>query len=155
MENNTWSAPDLPQAMVANGDVMYRHEGHCDLAGPKFDVLIVEDEPVSRRALAALVALRGYQTDSASSAEDALKRLSQNGLPRIALVDLDLPGMNGIEFIRRLEVLNPGVFPVLITAASGEVVDNIRRRFPVAYLRKPIDVDRLMNLIGEQGPASH
>lgn len=129
---------------------MYRDDLQGGLARPKFDVLIVEDEPVSRRALCALVEARGYHADAAQSGEDALKRMAQNGLPRIALVDLDLPGMNGMEFIRRLEALDPQVFPVLITAAAGDVVDDIRRRFPVAYFRKPLDFDRLMDLIHDR-----
>lgn len=132
---------------------MYSGESVGGLAGPKIDVLIVEDEPVSRRALSVLVAGRGYQTDSVQSGEDGLRRVAQKGLPRIALVDLDLPGMSGIEFIQRLEALSPGVFPVLITAAAGEIVDDIRRRHPVAYLRKPLDFERLMTLINERQSA--
>ena len=129
---------------------MYRDDTTGGIGRRELDVLIVEDEPVSRRALRALVASRGFLTDAASSGEDALRTVARQGLPKIALVDLDLPGMNGIEFIKRLEALNPGVFPVLITAAAGEIVDDIRRRYPVAYLRKPLDFDRLMVMIDER-----
>ena len=129
---------------------MYRDDTSGGVGRRELDVLIVEDEPVSRRALAALVTARGFHTDAASSGEDALRTVARHGLPKIALVDLDLPGMNGIEFIKRLEVLNPGVFPVLITAAAREIVDDIRRRYRIAYLRKPLDFDRLMVMIDER-----
>jgi CheY-like chemotaxis protein len=129
---------------------MYRNDTTGGVIRRELDVLIVEDEPVSRKALTALVAARGYHTDAAPSAEDALRKVARDGLPKIALVDLDLPGMSGIEFIQRLEQLGPGVFPVLITAAAGDVVDDIRRRYPVAYLRKPLDFDRLMSMINER-----
>jgi CheY-like chemotaxis protein len=119
------------------------------------DVLIVEDEPVSRKALAQLMEARGYHTDAVPSAEDALKRMAHQGVPKVALVDLDLPGMSGIELIRRMEALDSEVFPVLITAAAGEVVDNIRRQFHVAYFRKPLDVDRLMRLLSERNDRLH
>jgi CheY-like chemotaxis protein len=132
---------------------MYRHEAHGGLNRPKFDVLIVEDEPISRKALLALISAKGYQADAAPSGEDALKRSAQNGVPMIALVDLELPGMNGIELIKRLEALNPRVFPVLITAAPGDLVESIRAQHPVEYLRKPLDFDRLMSILSERRTA--
>jgi len=139
---------------VAQGEdlvkLMYRDNTDGGLARPKYDVLIVEDEPISRKALTALISAKGYNADAAPSGEDALKRSAQNGVPMIALVDLELPGMNGIELIKRLEALNPRVFPVLITAAAGDLVDSLRAKHPVAYLRKPLDFDRLLNLISER-----
>src|SRR5215203_4852527 len=78
------------------------------------NVLIVEDERVSRRALAALMTASGYTTEAAGSAEEALAAVRTEGVhPDIALVDLDLPGMNGLEFIGQLTRMEPGVFPVL------------------------------------------
>ena len=134
---------------------MYRRDADgSGLGRPTFDVMIVEDEPVSRKALTALIEAKGFHTDAAPSGEDALRRMAQNGVPNIALVDLDLPGMSGIELIKRLETLNPRIFPVLITAASGETVDHIRAEHPVAYLRKPIDFDRLMSLLVERKRAN-
>lgn len=113
----------------------------------KLDVLIVEDEPVSRRALASLIAARGYQTIAAPSAEDALSRMRSAGTPRVALVDLDLPGMSGIDLIRKIVADDPDVFAVLITAAGCEVVDAIRQKEDVNYLPKPLDFDRLLSLL--------
>jgi DNA-binding NtrC family response regulator len=114
------------------------------------DVLIVEDEPTARRALRTLLSARGYQTDAVSSAEDALTHVARDGAPKVALVDLDLPGMSGLELIRRLEVLSPTIFPVLITAAATDIVEKIRRQVPLAYFQKPVDFDRLMTLIDMQ-----
>lgn len=113
-------------------------------------VLIVEDERVARRALVALLTASGYETCSAESAEEALRLIAaKDDLPprRIALVDLNLPGMSGIEFISRLEGMDPGVFPVLMTAASDEVLDEAVRDRNLVYLRKPLDLDRLFTVI--------
>ncbi len=115
-----------------------------------FDVLIVEDEPISRRALCTLMSSRGYQTDSASSAEAALQCVQQHGMPKVALVDFNLPGMSGMEFIKRLEAMNPSVFPILITAAADDVVSRLRRQHPVAYLQKPLNFDLLMSLLSDR-----
>jgi len=113
-------------------------------------VLIVEDEPVSRRALKALVSSRGMQVEAVESAEEALRQVSRAGLPTVALIDLELPGMNGMDLIRKLhgmrrETAEP--FTVLMTAANMETVDRLRQDSSVPFLRKPLDFDRLMTLI--------
>ena len=112
------------------------------------NVLIVEDERVSRRALAALMSASGYQTEAAGSAEEALDAVRAEGVrPDIALVDLDLPGMNGLDLIGQLTRLEPSVFPVLITAANGDNFANVLQEKGVAYLRKPLDFSRLLSLL--------
>lgn len=117
------------------------------------NVLIVEDERVSRRALAALMSANGYETEAAGSAEEALDVVRDEGVrPDIALVDLDLPGMNGLELIGQLTRLDPSLFPVLITAANGDNLASVLRERGVAYLRKPLDFGRLLTLLGDSTP---
>jgi two-component system C4-dicarboxylate transport response regulator DctD len=121
--------------------------------GQRPAVLIVEDERIARRALAALLAASGFETCAAESAEEALRLLAEkqerpeHADRRIALVDLNLPGMNGLEFITRLEGMDPDVFPVLMTAASDEVVGEALRDRNLVYLRKPLDLNQLLNVI--------
>jgi CheY-like chemotaxis protein len=113
-------------------------------------VLIVEDERVARRALSALLSAYGYETAAAGSAEEALeilRRRRASGEPQIALVDLNLPGMNGLDFITQLERMNPGVFPVLMTASAEEFVGEAVRDRHLAYLRKPLDLGQLLTVI--------
>lgn len=121
---------------------------HPDARTP--NVLIVEDERVSRRALAALMSSMGYHTEAAASAEEALDAVQGGTLPDIALVDLDLPGMNGLDFIGQLTQLDPAVFPVLITAANGDRLTSLLANKGVAYLRKPLDINRLLSLLDAQ-----
>ncbi len=117
-------------------------------------VLIVEDERVSRKALAVLLRSCGYQTRSAGSAEEAINLLSSDELAEFALVDVDLPGMSGLELAKRLKHIRPDIFTVLITGADGERVRNFMRDHPVAYLPKPLDFERLRCLLHEaQGEA--
>jgi two-component system response regulator FlrC len=115
-------------------------------------VLIVEDERVSRRALSALMSASGFETKAMSSAEEALSALHGGTHPDIALVDLDLPGMNGLDFIRQLADFDPDVFPVLITASNGDNLASTLRQRGVTYMRKPLDFDRLLSIIGEHKP---
>jgi CheY-like chemotaxis protein len=129
------------------------------------DVLIVEDEPTARRALRTLVAARGYQTDAVCSGEDALQNIADGRMPRVALVDLDLPGMNGLELIRRMSAINPDIFSILITAAARDVVELFTAKavelyagneehVSLAYFQKPVDFDRLMTLLSEHQSVS-
>jgi len=124
----------------------------CDCTNPDPDdghVLIVEDERVSRKALALLLRACGYKTVAAESAEEALRLLALDDRPDFALVDVDLPGMSGLELAERLEETRPGTFTVLITAAEGDRIRNFVRDHPVAYLRKPLDFDHLLGLMSD------
>lgn len=117
-------------------------------AGPA--VLIVEDEHVARRALTLLLAASGYQIRAVGSAEEALRLLEADAAamsPQVALVDLNLPGMNGLDFISRLEALEPAVLPVLMTAAGEETVGDAVRERNLVYLRKPLNVGELLTVI--------
>jgi CheY-like chemotaxis protein len=119
---------------------------HASPAKPA-NVLIVEDERVSRRALAALMSASGYETEALGTAEEALNVVREGVRPDIALVDLDLPGMNGLDFIGQLTQLDPEVFPVLITAANGDNLSNMLRERGVAYMRKPVNFNGLLTLL--------
>ena len=110
-------------------------------------VLIVEDERISRQALAYLLEQSGFRPATCESAEEALERLCAGAAPQVALVDVDLPGMSGLDLVARLEKLRPGTFAVLITAASGERIDRFRETHDVQYLRKPVDFPRLLKLL--------
>jgi two-component system chemotaxis response regulator CheY len=113
-------------------------------------VLIVEDERVARRALCTLLAAHGFNAIATESAEEAiqvLERLHAQALPRVALVDFNLPGMNGLDFITQLERMDPSAFPVLMSASSEECVGEAVRDRQLIYLRKPLDLTELLTVI--------
>lgn len=117
---------------------------------PRSAVLIVEDERVARRALSALLAYHGFETAVAASAEEALAiacRFQDQSPRRVALVDFNLPGMNGLEFISQLERIDPAAVPVLMTASSEETVGEAVRDCNLVYLRKPLELGQLLNVI--------
>ncbi|HZZ42227.1 MAG TPA: response regulator [Tepidisphaeraceae bacterium] len=114
-------------------------------------VLIVEDEAVSRRALSALLILSGHDTQAVRTAEEALDLVSSGNVPEFALVDLDLPGMNGMDLIHRLKRDHPDVIPVLITATSRERIERLTGDQDVQYMRKPIDLRLLLDLLDRGG----
>jgi DNA-binding NtrC family response regulator len=112
-------------------------------------VLIVEDEGVSRNALRKLLLAQGYEACAYECAEDALAAMADRTMPPVALIDVDLPGMSGLDFATRLEQLRPDMVKVLITAAAGDRIESYRRVHEVHYIRKPLDFGRLLRLLGE------
>lgn len=114
------------------------------------EVLIVEDEKTSRRALGLLLSSCGFHPQVFATAEQALLWLESGHRPRVALVDLDLPGMNGLDLIDRLRKLTPTTFPVLITATDEETLAVRLKGSSLSYLRKPLNFDLLLRTLRRQ-----
>src|SRR5437867_12228010 len=129
---------------VAGKETAQRGPG-CERRPPA--VLIVEDERVARKALGALLSASGFPTRGAESAEEALDLLDRQPAPRVALVDLNLPGMSGLEFIRHLQRRSPDVHTVLMTGAGDDALAAALRDRHVPYVRKPLDFSQLLALI--------
>ena len=129
-------------------DMTGREEHIKEVSGRHPTVLIVEDEVVSRRALAALLGHSGFATTAVGSAEEALATLTSGGpMPKVALIDLDLPGMSGGELITFLARLDHNVIPIVISAADDERLFAATRHRGVAFLRKPLNFEHLLNVL--------
>ena len=89
------------------------------------DVLVVEDAGPTRRLMIRLLRRRGYDALAVASGESAVAAVGGGCRPTVALVDFDLPGMNGLDAIARLREAVPRVRPVLITAAGPERVPTL------------------------------
>jgi CheY-like chemotaxis protein len=127
------------------------HDDYAPAVDP-LSVLIVEDERTARRAMHALLSNCGYRPRAFGSAEDALSFLSSGSFPNIALIDLDLPGMNGLELIGRLKQLDPAIFPILITATDESSLAARLRGHSIAYMQKPLSFEKLLGMLA-QSPA--
>lgn len=113
-------------------------------------LLIVEDENVARRALSQLLNSCGFRTDAVPSAEEALEVIEAHGAPNIALLDIDLPGMSGLELAAHLEQIRPDVMMVLVSATDGERIRSFcRAHTQVTYIRKPLDFTRLLRVLNK------
>lgn len=90
---------------------------------PKEHVLIVEDEEDIRELIQYNLSREGYQVTTAGSGEDALSALA-TAIPQIILLDLMLPGLDGLDVCRELRS-RPGTaeVPILIISAKGEEAD--------------------------------
>jgi two-component system, cell cycle response regulator len=106
-------------------------------------ILIAEDDPISRRVLEAFVAKHGYDAISAENGRDALRLLSAEGAPRLAILDWMMPGMEGTDVCRKLReqsVERPYVYVLLLTARTDrEDLLNGLQSGADDYITKPFD----------------
>ena len=86
-------------------------------------VLVLDDEPNIRESLAEYLMDCGFVTLTAESAEDALM-LPELGSVAVAVVDIRLGGMDGLEFIKRLHALHPAVRCLIHTGSTDFQLDN-------------------------------
>lgn len=112
-------------------------------------ILIVEDNASHRKLLEDLLNIKGFKNISASSADEALKLIAKNP-PRLILMDLQLPGMNGIELTRKLK--NDSNYKNIIIIAVTAYAMKFEKEIALEagcndYVTKPIDVIALPILI--------
>ncbi|HSB81575.1 MAG TPA: sigma-54 dependent transcriptional regulator, partial [Candidatus Methylomirabilis sp.] len=107
-------------------------------------VLVVEDEVILGDSISVYLERHDYVTSVARSGEEAL-RLAETTSPDVAVMDIRLPGMDGLEVLRRFRELSPGTEVVMMTAhASVASAVEAMRRGAFDYLTKPLDLDELL-----------
>jgi CheY-like chemotaxis protein len=113
-------------------------------------VLVVEDDPSVAGIVQAALELEGYDVDTAPNGREALTQVEQRpDLPLVVITDLLMPVMDGWEFIRTFRQRWGCEVPVVVMSAT------YRQPLPdddgqvTAVLRKPFDLDTLLNTVGE------
>jgi len=110
-------------------------------------LLIVEDEDTLRESLRRVFVREGYDVDAAESAEDALKVLDA-GEYELIISDIILPGVNGIELLKRCRELNPDQIVIVTTAyASLETAVEALRAGAYDYIVKPVIHDEIKRIV--------
>lgn len=112
-------------------------------------LLVVDDEAILLKALAAMLRAEGYEVSSERSASDALVSISRS-TPDLIISDIRMPGMDGYEFARVLRNNDrTALIPIIFLTAKGERKDRIEgfRSGVDAYLTKPFDPDELLAVI--------
>ncbi len=106
-------------------------------------ILVVDDEPQIRRALRANLVARSFDVDLASSGEEALQTAQQHP-PDAVILDLGLPGIDGIEVVRGLRTWTKT--PILILSARDAENEKVAALDAGAddYITKPFGIDELL-----------
>jgi DNA-binding NtrC family response regulator len=107
-------------------------------------VLIVDDEERFRKTLSKLLTAQGLEVYSAGSGDEALDLIRKHPVD-IVLLDMRMPGMNGIDTLSAIKKIDPLIEVIMLTGhASVDVAVEIMKRGGFEYLLKPCDIDELL-----------
>jgi DNA-binding NtrC family response regulator len=113
----------------------------------KIKVLVVDDEAIVREALRDWLSDAGHQVLTAENGYQSLQIIEKEK-PRVAIVDLVMPGMDGIELLKRAKEISPGIEVILITAyASIPTAIAAMKEGANDYIEKPFSPERVEILI--------
>ena len=121
-------------------------QGRRDRSGPR--VLVVDDAEGIRTYLANLLELKGYQVDTAEDGRRALALLKEGAAPDIVLLDIMMPGIDGIETLRQIREQHEDV-PVVMLSVVGRASTIVQamQLGAVDYLNKPFEEEELDSLL--------
>jgi response regulator NasT len=106
-------------------------------------VLLVDDEPLILATIGQVLRNAGYETAEAASGEDALK-VAQEFDPDLALLDVIMSGMTGLELAKRLQAETDIPFMFISANAEVEIVKQASEYGAVGYLLKPFDIAQII-----------
>jgi DNA-binding NtrC family response regulator len=111
-------------------------------------VLVVDDDPLTLKLLEKTLSLAGYDVVKAQSGTDALERL-RGQVFAAAVVDIRMPGMDGIQLLREIKRHDPAI-EVVMTTAHPEVSTAVEalKEGAYDYLQKPLNLDELRHRMG-------
>ncbi|SMC82638.1 two-component system, NtrC family, response regulator HydG [Desulfocicer vacuolatum DSM 3385] len=111
-------------------------------------LLIVDDDASHLRMLHAVLGRQGYNVDTAQSGERALEKV-RHGTYDLVLMDVKMETMDGIEAMKRMITLRPGISIILMTAfGSINAAVDAMKKGARDYITKPIDIDVMISLLG-------
>jgi CheY-like chemotaxis protein len=119
----------------------------------KGKILVVDDETAMLQTLSSFFSSRGYQLMTAATAEAALKLIAEEQ-PALALIDIKLPGMNGLELLQRIKRNYPATKTFVLTAFDEENKKAAEEIGVDAFFAKPIGLDALKKKVIEVLSAS-
>ena len=115
----------------------------------KQTILVVEDNENTRRLLETILRSAGYEVTAAPDAEEGLRILESDAPVDLVLLDLFLPGADGMQFLRLRSEMDPDRQPPVIVVSATEDLDTLRPQLrelgAKLALRKPFDVQELLD----------
>ncbi|MDY0041619.1 MAG: response regulator [Desulforhabdus sp.] len=115
----------------------------------KFKVLLVDDEEEFVLALAERLQLRDLDVSVVYNGEQALQAIHDD-VPDIILLDLNMPGMDGLEVLKRVKKNRPQIEVVILTGHGSEKDAEIAQRLGAfGYLQKPLDIGEIVQALNQ------
>lgn len=114
-------------------------------------ILIIEDNEKNRKLERDVLQFKGYEIIEAETAEEGV-RLAQERLPALVLMDIQLPGMNGIDALAVLRA-DPRTKDIPVIAVTASAMTQDRQKIMAAgfdsYQRKPLDIREFVEAVRE------
>jgi len=116
----------------------------------KAKILIVDDDENIRKTMKAILEEENYSVDLASNGKEAI-RMSKEKMYNLALLDIRLPDMEGVELLQLLKEYVPRTRKIMVTGypTIQNAVTAINKNAD-AYLLKPVDIEKLLQIVKEQ-----
>ncbi len=115
-------------------------------------IILVDDEQKFINMLAKRLAMRGIHADIAFSGDDAIKKISETAYD-VAVLDIKMPGISGIQLKRKLSSLDPGLKFIFVTGHGTMNKSDKNHIEKDLYLSKPLDIEILIKRIKELAKA--
>ncbi len=110
-------------------------------------LFIVDDDLGMLQTLSYILKEKGYEVDTAKDGFEAMERIKEKTFD-IVLMDIKMPGMNGVELLRQLKKLSPDTIVVMMTAYSlNELIREAKKEGALCVLLKPLDLEKMMAFI--------
>jgi DNA-binding response OmpR family regulator len=111
-------------------------------------ILLVDDEKKFVIMLAKRLALRGIDVDYAFTGDEALTKVGNN-IYDVAILDVKMPGIGGIQLERKLKALVPGMKSIFLTGHGSEADFTAGSAEVAYYLAKPLKIEKLIEILHE------
>ena len=110
-------------------------------------ILMVDDEEELVETLVERLQIRGFRAEGVTRGIDAVKRI-RDGAFDVVVLDLKMPGLDGLEVIQQLKYHRPELQVILLTGhGSSEDAEKGRNSGAFDYLIKPVDIEELIEII--------
>src|SRR5271157_4281153 len=110
-------------------------------------ILVVDDEAIVRESIRDWLKDAGYEVSVAENGEEAMKLIQKENFG-VMILDLRLPGMTGIDVLKKVKVLKPNIKSIVITAYPTMLTQEEASKLgAIDYLVKPVFPDKLEELI--------
>ncbi|WP_274363951.1 response regulator [Paenibacillus thermotolerans] len=122
----------------------------------KKKVLIVDDQNGIRVLLTEVFSSEGYRTFQASNGKLALDIVNKEA-PELVLLDMKIPGMDGLEILKHIKKINPEIKVIMMTAYGElDMIKEATESGALMHFTKPFDIDELRSAVNAElrGPRS-
>lgn len=115
----------------------------------KEKILIVDDQFGIRILLNEVLSKEGYETFQAANGVQALD-IVQKHAPHLVLLDMKIPGMDGIEILKRMKVIDPAIRVIIMTAYGElDMIQEAKDLGALTHFAKPFDIDDIRGAVKE------